>query len=67
MYAHITTNSIELRTTLERLPVVKPLDSFPEFYGTRRFNTEFTRASDYVPSLTLETKFRTHTEPHIKL
>jgi hypothetical protein len=23
---------------------VRPLDSFPAFYGTRRFNTEFTRA-----------------------
>jgi hypothetical protein len=29
---------------LERPPVVKPVDSFPAFYGTRRFNTEFTRA-----------------------
>jgi hypothetical protein len=29
---------------LERPPVVRPLDSIPAFYGTRRFNTEFTRA-----------------------
>jgi hypothetical protein len=29
---------------LERPPVVKPLDSFPAFYGTRRFITAFTRA-----------------------
>jgi hypothetical protein len=28
---------------LERSPVVRPLDSFP-VYGTRRFNTEFTRS-----------------------
>jgi hypothetical protein len=28
---------------LERQPVVRQLDSFPEFYGTRRFITEFTR------------------------
>jgi hypothetical protein len=38
------TNSIELNTTREAPPVVRPLDSFPAFYGTRRFNTEFTRA-----------------------
>jgi hypothetical protein len=24
--------------------IVRPLDSFPAFHGTRRFNTEFTRA-----------------------
>jgi hypothetical protein len=29
---------------LERSPVVRTLDSFPAFYGTRRFNTKFTRA-----------------------
>jgi hypothetical protein len=29
---------------LERPPVVRPLDSFPAFHGTRRFNTKFTRA-----------------------
>jgi hypothetical protein len=34
------TNFIEL----ERAPVVRPIDSFPAFYGTRRFSTEFTRA-----------------------
>jgi hypothetical protein len=29
---------------LEKPPVVRPLDSFPAFYGIRSFNTEFTRA-----------------------
>jgi prolipoprotein diacylglyceryltransferase len=29
---------------LERSLVVRTLDSFPAFYGARRFNTEFTRA-----------------------
>jgi hypothetical protein len=29
---------------LERPPVVRPLDSFPAFYGTRSFITEFTRS-----------------------
>jgi hypothetical protein len=29
---------------LERSLVVRTLDGFPAFYGTRRFNTEFTRA-----------------------
>jgi hypothetical protein len=29
---------------LTRPPVVMTLDSFPAFYGTQRFNTEFTRA-----------------------
>jgi hypothetical protein len=29
---------------LERPPVVRPFDSFPSFYGTRRFNAEFTGA-----------------------
>jgi hypothetical protein len=29
---------------LKRPPVVTPLNSFPAFYGMRRFNTEFTRA-----------------------
>jgi hypothetical protein len=33
------TNSMELRSLDAR-----PIDSFPAFYGTRRFNTEFTRA-----------------------
>jgi hypothetical protein len=28
----------------EKQPVVKPLDSFSAFHGTRRFITEFTRA-----------------------
>jgi hypothetical protein len=37
------TNSMELSTTLEATRV-RPLDSFPAFHGTRRFNTEFTRA-----------------------
>jgi hypothetical protein len=29
---------------LKRPPVVRLVDSFPAFYGTRRFNTEFTIA-----------------------
>jgi hypothetical protein len=29
---------------LKRPSAVKPLDSFPAFYGTRRFNTDLTRA-----------------------
>jgi hypothetical protein len=29
---------------LEKPPIVQPLKSFPAFYGTRRFNTLFTRA-----------------------
>jgi hypothetical protein len=32
------------RALLERSLAVRTLDSFPAFYGTRRFNTEFTRA-----------------------
>jgi hypothetical protein len=45
----IRLNPISPRVTLwswvllERSPVVRTLDSFPKFYGTRRFNTEFTR------------------------
>jgi hypothetical protein len=41
------TNSMELSTTQE-IPSWT-LDNFPECYGTRRFNTEFTRA----PNLSL--------------
>jgi hypothetical protein len=37
------TNSLELSTTRDA-SVVRPLDSFPAFHGTRRFNNEFTRA-----------------------
>jgi hypothetical protein len=32
---------------LERPPIVKPLDSFPAFYATRRFITAFTTALHY--------------------
>jgi hypothetical protein len=32
------------RSLLERSPNVRTLDSFQAFYGTQRFNTEFTRA-----------------------
>jgi hypothetical protein len=39
------------RALLERLPVVRPLDSFPVFYGTRRFITELTRALHQFPIL----------------
>jgi hypothetical protein len=35
----------------ERPLDVRPLDSFPTFYGTRRFNTEFTRALHLFLSL----------------
>jgi hypothetical protein len=31
-------------TLLEEPPNVQPLNNFPAFYGTRRFNTAFTRA-----------------------
>jgi hypothetical protein len=31
-------------TLLEKSPVVQLLKNFPEFYGTRRFITAFTRA-----------------------
>jgi hypothetical protein len=41
------TNYVEL---LERPSVVRTLGSFPAFYGTRRFNTEFT-SSPAVPNL----------------
>jgi hypothetical protein len=34
---------MELSTTREAILDVRPLDSFPAFHGTRRFNTEFTR------------------------
>jgi hypothetical protein len=36
------TNSMERSTTREAT-IVRPLDSFPVFHGTRRFNTQFTR------------------------
>jgi hypothetical protein len=35
--------TMQLSTTREA-NIVRPLDSFPAFHGTRRFNTEFTRA-----------------------
>jgi hypothetical protein len=38
------TNSIELNTTRETTTRERPLDSLPAFFGTRRFNTKFTRA-----------------------
>jgi hypothetical protein len=39
-----TTNwAMELRATREATNYIA-LDSFPAFYGTRRFNSEFTRA-----------------------
>jgi hypothetical protein len=31
-------------TPLEKVQIVQPLKKFPEFYGTRRFITVFTRA-----------------------
>jgi hypothetical protein len=45
---HITIWSWAL---LERTLDVTPLDSFPAFHGTRRFNTEFTRALHLFLSL----------------
>jgi hypothetical protein len=38
------TNYMELSTTRERPPVVKPLYGFTTFYGTRRFIAASTRA-----------------------
>jgi hypothetical protein len=35
---------------LEEQPIVQPLINFPAFYGTRRFNTVFTRALHWSPS-----------------
>jgi hypothetical protein len=32
---------------LEKPPIVQPLKNFPAFYGTRKFNTMFTRACPY--------------------
>jgi hypothetical protein len=32
------------RALLEEPPIMQPLKNFPSFYGTRRFNTVFTRA-----------------------
>jgi hypothetical protein len=36
---------------LEKLPILQPLKNFPKFYGTRRFNTVFTRALHWSLSL----------------
>jgi hypothetical protein len=44
---NINNNYVNLqprRPILERPLDVRPLDSFPAFHGTQRFNTEFTRA-----------------------
>jgi hypothetical protein len=46
---------------LERPLDVRPLDSFPVFYGTRRFNTEFTRAPHLFLSWARPVQF---TSPH---
>jgi hypothetical protein len=43
--ASVITNKLTLWSwALHESPPVRLLDSFPAFYGTRRFNTEFTRA-----------------------
>jgi hypothetical protein len=49
-YKTKVTNSMELSTTRGPLDV-RPLDSFLAFHGTRRFNTEFTRALHLLLSL----------------
>jgi hypothetical protein len=41
---HTLPNPTDCVEPLERPQVVQPLNSFPAFYGTRRFITEFTRA-----------------------
>jgi hypothetical protein len=38
---------------LEKAPIVQLLKKFPEFYGTRRFITVFTRALHWSPSFRL--------------
>jgi hypothetical protein len=43
--------TVRSRALLERPLDVRPLDSFPAFHGTRRFNTEFTRALHLFLSL----------------
>jgi hypothetical protein len=48
---------------LKRPPVLKPLNSFPEFYWTWRFITKFTRALQ----LSLAWARPIHTEPKAKL
>jgi hypothetical protein len=40
----LVTLTLRSRALLEGPPVVRPLDSFPAFYGTRSFITAFTRA-----------------------
>jgi hypothetical protein len=40
----ITSTVFENNSMQQRPPDVRPLDSFREFYGTRRFNNDFTRA-----------------------
>jgi hypothetical protein len=52
---------MELSTTREISLVVSALDSFPAFYGTRRFNTECTRALHL--SLSWASPFKS-TSPH---
>jgi hypothetical protein len=54
------TNCMELSTTREANSLM-PLDSFPAFYGTRRFNTEFIRALHLFLSWARQMK---STSPH---
>jgi hypothetical protein len=35
---------VEVKTISSQPPIVQPLKDFPEFHGTRRFDTVFTRA-----------------------
>jgi hypothetical protein len=49
------TNYMDLSTTRESTNV-RPHDSFPAFHGTRRFNTEFTRALHLFLSWTRPTQ-----------
>jgi hypothetical protein len=42
---------------LENLTIVQPLKNFLEFYGTRRFNTVFTRAVHWSLSWAISTAF----------
>jgi hypothetical protein len=44
IYNLLTKLTLWIWALLQRPPVVGTLDTFPAFYRTRRFNTEFTRA-----------------------
>jgi hypothetical protein len=44
---YVHTYSLTEPSPLEDSPIVQPLKNFPAFYGTRTFNTVFTRALDW--------------------